>query len=83
MIALTFDPARDLPQFWIAYQPDGTRAGHVMRSRNKDPQYAWEAHMCQPLTGITRSAGFGATPDEAKRLLVRSFAFHHCDQSPA
>lgn len=77
MIALTFthDPRKDR---WTGYQPDGTRVGHVQRSRKKDPRYAFEARIRRPLTGITDLAGFGPDPDTAKWLLVRSFHFHHC-----
>jgi len=80
MTALTFTlDARK--GHYTGFQPDGTRVGHVRRSRNSDPRYAWEARIRRPLTGITDSAGFGPDPDVAKWLLVRSFAFHHCNLS--
>jgi hypothetical protein len=78
MTALTFtyDPAKDRH---AAFQPDGTRVGHVRRSRIKDERYAFEARIRRPLTGITDSASFGPTPEIAKWLLVRSLD-DHCER---
>lgn len=74
MNALTFthDPTKN---HWTGYQPDGTRVGYIRPSRLHDARYAFEARIRRPLTGITDSAGYGATPDEAKRMLVSGWAF--------
>jgi len=77
--ALTFTHDRTSDRY-TAFQPDGTRVGYVHKSRRrKQTQEPWEARIRQPLTEITRTAGCAATPDEAKRLLVHSFSFHHCN----
>lgn len=77
MTALTFtyDPVKD---HHVGFQPDGTRVGYVRKSRRHDERYAFEARIRRPLTGITDSAGFGATPDAAKWMLVCGLE-HRCN----
>lgn len=78
MSALTFThyPACDQ---WRGYQPDGEQVGIVRRSRKADPRYAYEAkilgrHIVE--SGVHHAhCGYGATPDEAKRMLVSGYAF--------